>query len=205
MPECSRQVLESLRQPLESGRAVVARVNAHVTYPARFQFVAAMNPCRCGHLGEAGLACSRAPRCGEDYRAKLSGPLLDRIDLFVHVPPVAAADLALPPAKEGSAEVAARIAAARAIQVERFAGIESEVPIRSNAGADGRLLERIATPDAGGQALLSEAADRMRLSARGYHRVLKVARTLADLDTSEAVQRRHVAEALSYRMLGRAG
>lgn len=205
MPECARQVLESLRQPLESGRAVVARVNAHVTYPARFQFVAAMNPCRCGHLGEPDLACTRAPRCGEDYRARLSGPLLDRIDLFVHVPPVAAADLALPPPAEGSAEVAGRVASARTVQAERFAGIEAEQPIRTNAAADGRLLEEIAAPDAAGRTLLTEAADRLRLSARGYHRVLKVARTLADLDGSDTVTRRHVAEALSYRMLGRLG
>ena len=164
-----------------------------------------MNPCRCGHLGEPELACTRAPRCGEDYRAKLSGPLLDRIDLFVAVPPVTASDLSLPPAAEGTAEVATRVAAARAIQSERFAGVESDVPIRSNAAADGRLLERVAAPDAAGRALLTEAAERLHLSARGYHRVLKVARTLADLDAADTVQRRHVAEALSYRMLGRVG
>ena len=120
LPEFNRATLEALRQPLESGRVTVARANAHVTYPARFQLVAAMNPCRCGHLMEPSRACGRAPRCGLDYQGKLSGPLLDRIDLCIDVPPVSAADLALPPPAEGSADVAARVAAARAVQRERL-------------------------------------------------------------------------------------
>jgi len=205
LPECSRQVLESLRQPIESGRAVVARANAHVTYPARFQFISAMNPCRCGHLGDAELACSRAPRCAEDYQRKLSGPLLDRIDMHIQVPNVSAADLDLPPASEGSAEVAARIARARDRQRERYASRAREQPteniVRLNAHADGKLLEAVATPDDGGRDLLRQATERMHLSARGYHRVLRVARTLADLESSETVHRVHVAEALSYRRL----
>ena len=205
LPECSRQVLESLRQPIENGRAVVARANAHVTYPARFQFISAMNPCRCGHLGDPELACSRAPRCAEDYQRKLSGPLLDRIDLHIQVPNVSAADLDLPPSAEGSREVAARIEAARARQKQRYdnhdGGQNGGGTVRLNAQADGKLLEAVATPDDDGRALVRQASERMRLSARGYHRVLRVARTLADLEGTEVVRRVHVAEALSYRRL----
>ena len=203
LPEFSRQALEALRQPLESGRVTVARANTHVSYPARVQLVAAMNPCPCGYLDDPGLACTKAPRCAQDYQARLSGPLLDRIDLHIEVPAVSAADLALPPASESSAEVAARVAAARAVQAERYRGLG----LRTNTQADGAVLEEVATPDAEGMALLTRAAERMRLSARGYHRVLRVARTLADLDGSPAVRRPHIAEALGYRrlMAGRTG
>jgi len=196
LPEFQRSVLDSLRQPLETGRIVVARANAHVSYPARVQLVAAMNPCRCGHLGDAALACARAPRCAADYQARVSGPLLDRIDLHVEVQAVTAADLALPPPSETSADVAARVAAARRRQADRYADHSG---VRTNAEADGKLLEAVATPDDAGRRLLAQAAEAMRLSARGYHRVLRVARTLADLAGSEAVGRVHVAEALSYR------
>lgn len=211
LPEFPRPVLESLRQPLEVGRVTVARANNHVTYPSRVQLVAAMNPCKCGHLGDPVLGCSRAPNCGRDYQAKLSGPLPDRIDLHIEVPAVDAGDLALPPPAEGSAEVAARVTAARVIQKERFeseidatpAGVSetlcTNTPVRTNATADGELLDRVAAPDAPGARLLAEAAERMRLTARGYHRVLRVARTLADLDGGGRVNRLHVAEALSYR------
>ncbi len=204
LPEFPRPVLESLRQPLELGRVTVARVNNHVTYPARFQLVAAMNPCRCGHLSDPGLACTRAPKCAADYQSKLSGPLLDRIDLHIDVPAVEIADLALPPPAEGSAEVAARVAAARQIQTERFAGLATDGAVRTNAQADGELLSGIATPEAEGVRLLTEAAAAMRLSARGYNRVLRVARTLADLEGEADVRRIHVAEALSYRRLASA-
>jgi magnesium chelatase family protein len=177
----------------------VARANSHVTYPARVQLVAAMNPCRCGFLSEPDRACGRAPRCAQDYQARLSGPLLDRIDLHIDVPAVSPADLALPPPAETSAEVGRRVAAARARQVKRYAGLPEGRRIRTNAEADGGLLDEIATPEPDGSALLQRAAERLRLSARGYHRVLRVARTLADLDGAATVTRRHVAGALSYR------
>jgi magnesium chelatase family protein len=195
LPEFQRAALDSLRQPLESGHVDVARANAHVTFPARVQLVAAMNPCRCGHLGDPALACSRAPKCAADYQARVSGPMLDRIDLHVEVDPVSAADLALPPPAEGSAEVAARVAAARLRQTARAEASGA----RSNAELDGDALEEFATPDEAGRKLLMQAADAMRLSARSYVRMLRVARTIADLAGAETVGRIHVAEALSYR------
>jgi magnesium chelatase family protein len=200
LPEFQAQVLDSLRQPLETGEVAIARANHRITYPARVMLIAAMNPCRCGRASDPGFACKRGPnaRCVADYQAKLSGPLLDRIDLHVEVPGVTAADLILPPPAEGSAEVAARVARAREIQAERFAALG--LPhIRTNAQAHGPVLEDVAKPDKSGLALLRDAADAMRLSARGYHRVLRVARTLADLEAAERVGRLHLAEALSYR------
>ncbi|HET9903648.1 MAG TPA: YifB family Mg chelatase-like AAA ATPase [Xanthobacteraceae bacterium] len=202
LPEFSAQVLESLRQPLETGEVSIARANHRVTYPARFMLVAAMNPCRCGRANDPGFACRRGPnaRCRAEYQDRLSGPLLDRIDLQIEVPAVTAADLILPPPSEGSAEVAGRVAAARAVQAERYAALGLE-ETRTNAAAPPAILEDVARPEAAGLALLRDAADALRLSARAYHRVLRVARTLADLDGAERVARVHVAEALSYRAL----
>jgi magnesium chelatase family protein len=202
MAEFQPQVLDALRQPLETGEVAIARANHRITYPARFMLIGALNPCRCGRADEPGFTCKRGPnaRCAAEYQARLSGPLLDRIDLTIEVPAVTAADLILPPPSEGSAEVAARVAQARELQAARFAA--RDLPyVRTNAQAAGPLLEEIAEPDASGLALLREAADAMRLSARGYHRVLRVARTLADLDGAEKVGRIHLAEALSYRAL----
>jgi magnesium chelatase family protein len=202
LPEFSAQVLDSLRQPLETGEVAIARANHRITYPARFMLVAAMNPCRCGRASDPGFACKRGPnqRCAAEYQSRLSGPLLDRIDLHIEVPAVTAADLILPPPSEGSREVAARVARARDIQAERYAarGLGQAL---TNAQVSGALLEEVAQADGSGLALLRDAADSMHLSARGYHRVLRVARTLADLDGTERVGRVHLAEALSYRAL----
>jgi magnesium chelatase family protein len=202
LPEFQPQVLDSLRQPLESGEVAISRANHRVTYPARFMLVAAMNPCRCGRASDPGFACKRGPniRCAADYQGRLSGPLLDRIDLHIEVPAVTAADLILPPPAEGSREVAARVARAREMQAQRYAALG--LPgVRTNAQAQGPILEDVARPDAAGLTLLRDAADAMRLSARGYHRVLRVARTLADLDGADKVGRVHLAEALSYRAI----
>ena len=201
LPEFSRQALDSLRQPLETGQAVVARAQAHVTFPARLQLVAAMNPCRCGHLDDPALACARAPKCAGEYQSRVSGPMLDRIDIHIDVPAVSAADLTLPPPAEGTAEVAARVARARVIQTERLKGLGAPDQVRSNADTDGDLLTKIATPDRDGQTLLTQAVDKMKLTARGYHRMLRVARTLADLEGTDTITRSHVAEALGYRRL----
>src|SRR5215211_6127678 len=191
-PEFNPQALDSLRQPLETGEVMIARANHRVTYPARFQLVAAMNPCRCGQATEPGFACRRQPneRCMAQYQARLSGPLLDRIDLVIEVPSVAAADMMLPPPAEGSAEVAARVAAARRRQAKRYADL-GLAGIATNAACPAQMLEEVTRPDREGLALVREAADAMRLSARGFHRVLKVARTLADLDGEDAMRRLH--------------
>lgn len=199
-PEFARDVLDSLRQALESGEITVARANAHVRYPCRFLLVAAANPCRCGHLADAGRACARAPRCGEDYLGKISGPLMDRFDLRIEVTGTdwrdhRGRDL---PEGESSAQVAARVSRAREVQARRFA---DHPHVRTNAEAEGRLLEDIATPDAEGDALLQRAADRFGFSARGYHRVLRCARTIADLEGAERVRAPHLAEAIGYRIV----
>jgi magnesium chelatase family protein len=196
-PEFSRPVLETLRQPIETGEVVVARANAHVRYPCRFLLIAAANPCRCGFLTDPARACGKAPLCGDEYLGRISGPLMDRFDLRVDVPPVSWRDLDLPASGDSSATVAARVAAARARQTRRFAGSPAQ---RVNADLDGAQLEQLAAPDPEGRDLLVRVAERFGLSARGYHRVLRVARTIADLDGSEPVRLPHVAEAVSYRL-----
>lgn len=200
-PEFSPQVLDALRQPLESGECIIARANHRVSYPASIQLVAAMNPCRCGMAGEPGHSCARGPRCMSDYQARISGPLMDRIDIRIDVPAVSAVDLLRPMPAEKSADVARRVARARDIQRDRFAAAGSS-DTGTNARCSTAMIETYAAPDPGGLQLLRDAAERMKFSARGYHRVLKVARTLADLDGQETVGRIHLAEAISYRMAG---
>lgn len=201
LPEFSPQALDALRQPLETGECVIARANHRVSYPAGIQLIAAMNPCRCGMAGEPGHTCARGPRCVSDYQGRISGPLLDRIDIRIDVPAVSAADLIRPAAAEKSADVALRVARARERQRERFeeAGLNG---ILTNARCSTSMIETIAAPDAAGLQLLRDAAEKMKFSARGYHRILKVARTLADLDDKPTVGRIHLAEAISYRIAG---
>lgn len=198
LPEFSRMVLETLRQPIETGEVVVARANAHVRYPCKFLLIAAANPCRCGYMTDPARACARAPACGADYLGRISGPMIDRFDLRIEVPPVAFADLELPPGGECSTAVAGRVAAARAVQSLRFAAHDG---LRVNADAEGALLEEIAAPDSEGRALIARVAERFGMTARGYHRVLRVARTIADLEGSAQVRSPHLAEAVSYRLL----
>jgi magnesium chelatase family protein len=196
-PEFARNVLETLRQPIETGEVMISRANAHVKYPCRFMLVAAANPCKCGYLPDPARACARAPSCGDDYMERISGPLMDRFDLRVDVPPVAYSDLELPVSGDSSAEVAARVAQARVIQQTRFA---SYPDMLCNADAQGDILSEITAPDPEGRTFLLRAAEQFSLSARGYHRVLRVARTIADLDGSDTVRKPHIAEAVSFRL-----
>ena len=202
LPEFSSQALDSLRQPLETGEVVVARANAHVRYPARFQLIAAENPCKCGHGGPGRGHCGRAPRCQMDYQAKVSGPLIDRIDLQIEVPAVSAADLALPAPSQGTAEAAARVVAARELQLQRAATSGRDDAAILNTRAEGEWLEAIADLDPAARALLTKAAEAGSLTARGWTRTLRLARTIADLEGSGGVKRVHIAEALIYRRAG---
>ena len=198
LPEFNKSTLEALRQPLENGFVSIARVNARTTYPAEFQLVAAMNPCRCGHLGNPRLECSRAPKCAEEYLSKISGPLLDRIDLQIEVAAVSPWDLADLKKGETSAQIRERVTAARAIQAERFRKL-GEPKLHTNSQLKGRLLEEAAALDSEAQNLLTAFAEKNQLSARAYHRTLRLARTIADLQNETNVLKIHIAEALSYR------
>ena len=195
-PEFARPVLETLRQPVETGDVVIARANAHVRYPCRFMLLAAANPCKCGFLTDPERACARVPLCGDEYLGRISGPLMDRFDIKVEIPPVDVADLSLPPTTEGSADVALRVAGAREIQRIRF---EEHDGISTNSDAEGVLLETIADPTAEGRKLLNDMAQHFRMSARAYHRILRVSRTIADLEGEDIVQRHHIAESVGYR------
>lgn len=200
LPEFSPSVLDSLRQPLETGETVIARANARVAYPSRFQLIAAMNPCKCGMAGTPGHVCKRGNACAADYQARISGPFLDRIDIRIDVPAVSATDMiGAAGSAEPSSAVAQRVAAARERQRKRYeaAGMPE---ILTNAAAGATLIEKLVQPDIESQTLLLQAAERFNLSARAYHRVLKVARTLADLSGVDKVARPHIAEALSYRL-----
>ncbi len=199
LPEFPRAVLESLRQPLETGTVSVARAAAHVTYPARFQLIAAMNPCRCGYLGDASRACNKAPRCAQDYQGKISGPLFDRFDMAIDVPEVATLDMLAGSKGESSAEVAKRVAKARELQKLRFSLLRMRE--RTNSELTGETLHNFVIPDDKGKKMLEQATERLRLSMRGYTRVLRVARTIADLEQSENVSHSHVSEALTYRQM----
>jgi magnesium chelatase family protein len=197
LPEFSRAVLETLRQPVETGEVMVARANAHVTYPCRFMLVAAANPCKCGYMGDAQRACGRAPQCGADYMGRISGPLMDRFDLRVHVPALSLRELDDLTPGESSAAVAKRVAAARTIQAARY---EGQATARLNSDAEGQLLEQVARADNAGRETLLKAAEKFKLTARGYHRVLRVSRTIADLDGDTEVNRDHILEALHFRL-----
>ena len=197
LPEFPRPVLETLRQPVETGDVVVARANAHVRYPCRFMLVAAANPCRCGHLADPARACARVPDCGADYLGRISGPLMDRFDLRIEVPPVDLDELGRASAGEPSAAVAQRVSDARSVQRERYAGVAH---VAVNADAEGELLGAVAALSPAAATLLGEVAARFRLSARAYHRVIRVARTIADLAGSEPVEKAHLAEAVGYRL-----
>ncbi len=199
-PEFSPQVLDSLRQPLEAGETPIARANHRITYPSRIQLVAAMNPCRCGMAGEAGHTCRRGERCASDYQARISGPLMDRIDLRVEVPSVKATDMIGSPAAEASAAVADRVMAARKLQFARSKALNLQHITNSRAPAS--VAEKLARTDAAGENLLREAAENLKFSARAYHRILKVARTIADLDGCDMVGKIHLAEAIAYRSAG---
>lgn len=198
LPEFERRVIDALREPIESGEIHVSRANAHIRYPARFLLVAAANPCRCGYLADAAQACGKAPLCGADYMGRISGPMMDRFDMRIEVPQISFEEMHMPGGGESSTTVAARVAAARDIQTRRFAGHPS---IRVNADVTGRLIEEIAPLDRDCRDLLARAAERFGLTPRGYHRILRAARTIADLDASPQIRQPHLAEALSFRLV----
>ncbi|MCX8515963.1 MAG: YifB family Mg chelatase-like AAA ATPase [Alphaproteobacteria bacterium] len=199
IPEFHRTTLESLRQPLETGRAVIARVNAHVSYPADFQMIAAMNPCKCGYLLDERLSCSRAPRCGEEYRDRLSGPLLDRIDIYLEVNALPPAELAEKKPGEDSMVVRGRVERAVGFAQARIKKLGLSDLVKRNADLEGDDLEQAAPLNKECQMLLTRSAKELHLSARGWFRTIRLARTIADMEESNAIERHHLAEALTYR------
>jgi magnesium chelatase family protein len=201
LAEFRRAALEALRQPLEDGIVTISRANAKATFPARVLLVCAMNPCHCGWLGDGSGRCACSVERVRSYRAKMSGPLLDRIDVHVVLPPVQAAALQGANRGEGSAVVRARVERARSIQRDRM--LRGEVTGVTNAVLASRDLERVATLCTAGGRLLSGAMERLGLSARAYTKVLRVARTIADLEGAVAPLPAHVAEAIGFRVLDR--
>ena len=198
LPEFNKSTLEALRQPIETGYVSISRVNCHTQYPANFQLIAAMNPCRCGYLGMSGQECSRAPKCAEEYQSKISGPLMDRFDIHIQVPPVSPWDISDVKKGESSAVIRERVVAARKIQQERFNRL-GHPELHTNSQLKGDLLDEVVQLDSDAKNLLVGFADKMKLSARAYHRILKLARTITDLQNEKNVSKVHVAEALSYR------
>ena len=198
LPEFNRPTLEALRQPLENGNIQISRVHAHTTFPAKFQLIAAMNPCRCGNLGQKDKECTRAPLCAQEYMAKISGPLLDRIDIKIEVPAVSPWDLADIKKGEPSKVIQSRVIKAREIQSRRLADL-GETNFTTNASLKGKILEQICQMEPDAEQLLITFAEKNSLSARAYHRTLRLARTIADLQNESKILKLHIAEALSYR------
>lgn len=196
LPEFPRQVLDSLRQPIENGNVTISRVLSHINYPANFQLVAAMNPCKCGYLSDANKACNKAPICGKDYQMKISGPLMDRMDIIVEVGQIDifADNESL---RESSAEVSKRVKTAREVQKLRYE--QEELTLKLNSRANGKILEKFTILDDESQNILKKSIEKMGISIRGYNRILRVARTIADLDGSENINQAHLLEAISYR------
>ena len=195
LPEFPRHVLETLRQPLETGEVMISRANAHVKYPCKFSLIAAANPCKCGFMTDPDQACGRAPNCGNDYLGRISGPLMDRFDLRIEVPVVRFQDLSLPASGERSHVIAKRVLEARALQDTRF----SKTGIATNSDLKGDAMDRLIKMDEDAKTYLEQAAIKLNLTARGFHRVIRVSRTIADLEQSENVARHHVGEAISFR------
>lgn len=195
LPEFPRHVLETLRQPLETGEVMISRANAHVKYPCKFSLIAAANPCKCGFMTDPDQACGRAPNCGNDYLGRISGPLMDRFDLRIEVPVVRFQDLSLPASGERSHVIAKRVLEARALQDTRF----SKTEIATNSDLKGDAMDRLIKMDEDAKTYLEQAAIKLNLTARGFHRVIRVSRTIADLEQSENVARHHVGEAISFR------
>lgn len=201
LPEFNRATLEALRQPLETRNALVSRVNYHVKFPAKFQLIAAMNPCKCGYANDPSMSCNKAPKCVIDYQSKISGPVFDRIDLHVDVPAVSPYDLSISTPRENSATISLRIDKAREIQQERLKRLKAPKNISTNSDADGEILMQIANMDDLAKNNLNNIAEQMKLSARGYHRVIRVARTIADLAGSDSIKKPHILEAASYKRI----
>jgi len=195
LPEFNRAALDSLRQPLEEGRVVLARIQATITYPSRFMLVAAANPCKCGHYGEPGAICTCPPRDAEHYHARLSGPLMDRMDIRIHIPSLTYEELSRKESRDGTAVIRQRVEAARHLQLERFKGSGSFC----NAQLSGVSMRRWCGLDAESTHLMERAFRQLSLSMRGHDRILRVARTIADLDASAEIRRPHLAEAIQYR------